>query len=161
VVCTMAPVLALVACTFTQDLTALDNGVCPAGNKACNDKCVSTTDPANGCGLETCAPCTLSNATAVCAPNGTCAVAACNPGYKECAGDIGCSTHTGFDPENCGNCGNACQVPNALPGCTNGECVVSSCNPGYNDCDNLPANGCECHGACSDAGGTCLAVDGG
>lgn len=46
------------------------------------------------------------------------------------------------DPNNCGACGNVCNVPNAFADCVNGQCVVGACKNGFNDLDpNTP--GCE------------------
>jgi hypothetical protein len=151
---------AIVACSFTTDLGSLNDGQCPSGTKACNSQCVGVTDPQHNCAVQgSCSPCTLANATATCGPNGVCAVAACNTGYKQCGGDKACDTHVAFDANNCGNCGHVCNLPNANNGCTNGACVVSSCTDGFSDCDENPTNGCECHGTCATpdggTGGTC------
>jgi hypothetical protein len=57
-------------------------------------------------------------------------VAPCNkgvPGYKFCSGVC---VNTANDPDNCGQCGKAC---NATFGCKAGKCV-SSCPSGYSSC---------------------------
>ncbi len=46
------------------------------------------------------------------------------------------------DPNNCGACGNVCNVPNAYAACVAGECVVDTCRTGYNDLDPTKP-GCE------------------
>ena len=47
------------------------------------------------------------------------------------------------DVNNCGACSNACNLANAIPGCSAGNCVVAGCNAGYANCDGNAANGCE------------------
>ncbi|WP_394846858.1 hypothetical protein LZC95_05255 [Pendulispora brunnea] len=133
------------ACTFTAELDPLDNGQCGTGQKSCNERCVGLADPRTGCSLDTCAPCSLANATARCAPNGTCTISACRPGFENCDenGLTGCETDIDFDPNHCGSCRGKCDLPNALAGCTNGACVVGSCLPHWGDCDGKPENGCE------------------
>ncbi len=55
------------------------------------------------------------------------------------------------DPNNCGACGNVCDVPNAFSACVNGECVVGACRNGYNDLDpNSPGCEYECPEAIND-----------
>ncbi len=56
------------------------------------------------------------------------------------------------DPENCGACGVACDLPNAEAECRSGNCLVALCEPGFNDVNGLAADGCE-----SD----CLVTEGG
>lgn len=72
------------------------------------------------------------------------------------------------DINNCGTCGNACQVANADPKCIpGGSCGIQVCHPGYGDCDENAGNGCEallntadncyqCGAACT-GGKTCMA----
>lgn len=45
--------------------------------------------------------------------------------------------------ENCGACGNACELAGAIPVCVQGECVIQACLDGQYDIDLGPANGCE------------------
>jgi hypothetical protein len=68
----------------------------------------------------------------------------CLPGSLDCNNDgsDGCETD-GTSTQNCGGCGNVCNVPNAAPACVSGACVVGSCNMGFGDCDGNPSNGCE------------------
>jgi hypothetical protein len=44
---------------------------------------------------------------------------------------------------NCGACGNACRLPNAVPICSDAICRVGTCNPSFADCDGAAPNGCE------------------
>lgn len=79
-----------------------------------------------------------------------------------------CNANTQTDINNCGQCGNACNLPNAFPICIAGNCVISQCNQGFADCDNNPLTGCEtniftdrnncgaCGAACNVAGATCV-----
>jgi hypothetical protein len=57
------------------------------------------------------------------------------------------------DPQNCGACGNVCELPHAVPKCEVGTCGIAVCDDGYADCDGDPANGCEV--ALGEGGGTC------
>src|SRR5689334_13248670 len=102
---------------------------------------------------------------------GTCAVVSCEPGFKNCNesaedGGIsdGCETDTANDADNCGGCGNACDIENAIQKCANSECVIGGCTQNHMDCN--PGEGCEtdtgssvqhcgsCMGTCSNAGAT-------
>lgn len=47
------------------------------------------------------------------------------------------------DPDNCGGCGNVCDLPHASAACVNGSCVVASCEAGRADCNLKPEDGCE------------------
>ncbi len=47
------------------------------------------------------------------------------------------------DPSNCGRCGNVCNLPNAIEGCTNGNCVVVACSQGFWNNNNMAPDGCE------------------
>ncbi len=88
--------------------------------------------------------CVTANATPACA-GGMCAVASCNAGFADCnmrAGD-GCEVSTRTDATNCGACGRACALPNAVPACVTAACAVATCSAGFGDCDDAPANGCE------------------
>lgn len=51
--------------------------------------------------------------------------------------------HLDFDAENCGECGNLCQLPNATSDCIEGICVIIECLDCYEDCDQLDSTGCE------------------
>ena len=73
-----------------------------------------------------------------------CFTVTCAAGTADCDHDglDGCETDI-TTLQNCGGCGNVCNLPNAAPACVDGACTVGSCNPGYSDCDGNPANGCE------------------
>ncbi|MEI8258148.1 MAG: hypothetical protein WCJ30_20925, partial [Deltaproteobacteria bacterium] len=53
--------------------------------------------------------------------------------------EIGFATDAG----NCGTCGRACMLSNAVPACTAGACTVAACSTGFADCDGRSDNGCE------------------
>lgn len=59
------------------------------------------------------------------------------------AGSAHCEADTQNDVQNCGDCGNVCQLPGAFPACRFGECAIDSCAPGFYDLDGDPATGCE------------------
>jgi hypothetical protein len=65
--------------------------------------------------------CALPDATSRC-DGGSCAIANCNVGYKDCNGMAadGCEAMLATDPQNCGSCGYIC-FGNDL--CVNGFCV--------------------------------------
>lgn len=69
---------------------------------------------------------------------------------------------TKTDPKHCGDCGNACALPNSPATCQDGACVVGSCNAGFGDCDLVVTNGCESDAAsdvanCGSCGKACAA----
>jgi hypothetical protein len=143
---------------------------CSAGFADCN------MNAADGC--ETNVATSVSNCGAcgnVCSgTNGTPSCTAskcsttCNAGFASCDGNAanGCETSTNTDPNNCGGCGQVCNLPNATAACTAGACAVAQCNQGFVDCDHNPANGCEvaigndpnncgaCGHVCSEPNGT-------
>lgn len=145
--------------------TAGTGGACETGTKFCG-VCVPE-DADHGCSAASCEPCYFAMGTAACSADGACAVAACNAGWSQCPGDIGCMTHTDADAANCGACGNVCSFPHASTECFGGECWMGACEAGWGSCyDDPPTNGCETHtdsdpkncGACGnvcDAGNTC------
>jgi hypothetical protein len=140
----------------------------PGGGFANGCEANIATDPLNcgACGEE----CDIKNGMGTC-DAGTCAVVSCEPGFKNCNesaedGGIsdGCETDTANDPDNCGGCGNGCDIENAIQKCENSECVIGGCTQNHMDCN--PGEGCEtdtgssvqhcgsCMGTCSNAGAT-------
>jgi hypothetical protein len=69
---------------------------------------------------------------------------------QDCDGQPNNGYDTMTDPQNCGGCGMACNLPHAIEGC-NGACTVLACETGYHDNDTDPSNGCE-FGPCTIAG---------
>jgi len=98
----------------------------------------------------------------------------CNQGYEDCDGlyYTGCETHVAADINNCGSCGNICDLPNASADCIDANCVVVDCLSGYGNCDDVNENGCEinlvtdpqncgfCGNVCSFPNGTAGCEDG-
>jgi Notch-like protein len=58
-------------------------------------------------------------------------------------GSLDCMEDILTDPQNCGACGNVCNLPNAFPKCEAGFCVIDMCAGGFVDLDKQVANGCE------------------
>jgi hypothetical protein len=125
------------------------------------------TDPDLGCGSATCQPCDIPGATATCV-SGACALDFCNPGYSDCNGDPsdGCEVEIASSTSNCGSCGNACVVPNAVPSCVSGKCEIGACSTTwFVDCNLDPADGCEIDVSadpnnCGSCSNTCTLVGG-
>jgi hypothetical protein len=69
-----------------------------------------------------------------------------------------CDADVLTDPQNCGFCGNVCDLDNAFPVCEEGFCQVKECAVGHLDLDNLPLNGCEY--ACTPSAGGMEICDG-
>jgi alpha-tubulin suppressor-like RCC1 family protein len=63
------------------------------------------------------------------------------------------------DPDNCGACGNKCELANAIPACVDGLCEIGECAAGYGDCNGTIADGCEIGLSSDDANcGVCARV---
>ncbi len=163
------------ACSFANAGASCSNGSCAMGS--CNGGFGNCDNqPANGCetnlnsSVGNCGgcgnACNLPNASASCT-NGSCGVASCNLPFSNCDGQPanGCETNLAADAQNCGGCGNVCNLPNAVPACAGGLCAVGACLPGWADCDGNPANGCEVNisnsvGNCGGCGTTCSVANG-
>jgi hypothetical protein len=114
---------------------------CRAGQKICESKCVSTSDPAYGCAATSCDPCIVAlGGTPECL-SGVCRTR-CAKGSLACDG--GCVPQ---GPQNCGTCGGRCEVDagevcNANV-CTR-ACDATNC---YGSCVDLQTDPSNC-GAC-------------
>ena len=140
-------------CVFHNAGASCSAGMCVMGQcdpnwADCNtdtaDGCEvdTTSDPANcgGCG----STCSLEHATAGCQA-GSCVVESCDDLWANCNSDAsdGCEADVSTDMDNCGACGNTCQLANASAICVAGACQVDTCDGTFSDCDGSPANGCE------------------
>jgi len=151
----------VLACELSTDLSALKNGQCPSGQKACfvegTEQCVTLADPRTGCSAQSCLSCDVKVANAVtnCSGAGACTIAACKAGYIDCnkSDTDGCEVDISSDVANCGLCGTVCAVEaNSAPVCIHQACALS-CKDGYADCDLKYSNGCET--AVANDAGTC------
>jgi len=128
--------------------------------------CTSSTDclagfgdcdsnPANGCEADlqgdtincgNCGTvCSFDHAAETC-QGGNCTLGECEAGWANCNADDsdGCESEVAFDVNNCGACGNACNLPHVSdPYCYLGVCQINTCDSGWQDCDGVTANGCE------------------
>ncbi|HEY3496098.1 MAG TPA: hypothetical protein VGK73_15475 [Polyangiaceae bacterium] len=113
----------------------------------------------------------VDNGTGTC-QGGSCDLA-CNAGFQDCDGrvDTGCEANTRSDPEFCGGCDNACDIPNARAECVDSECGIDECLGAFENCTS--GGGCEtdtsssvqhcgeCDHACSRSGATAVSCSGG
>jgi hypothetical protein len=107
---------------------------CAPSERRCGSRCVSTADPAFGCGATSCAPCALARATPTCVA-GACAVASCDSGFADCngSGADGCETDLSR-PASCGACDVVCPVvANATVACAIGVCTTT-CGAPFRAC---------------------------
>lgn len=84
---------------------------------------------------------------ATCSPDSTvkCTITGCDAGYKDCNGQHtdGCEIATLSDVNNCGACGNRCELPHATMECAGGQCSFVACEPGWMHLEGLEASeGC-------------------
>ena len=90
-------------------------------------------DPANGCEYG----CNPSNG----------GVEACDSKDNDCDGEIDEDFDLQSDVNNCGACGNACDLDHATAKCelVNGtpQCVIDTCHDGFADVDDSDVDGCE------------------
>ncbi|MBW1809155.1 MAG: proprotein convertase P-domain-containing protein [Deltaproteobacteria bacterium] len=122
---------------------------CHAGYGDCNREVMDGCEVSLDLSAEHCSSCGntcyLSHASPGCQA-GECIVAECDNLFGDCNADAqdGCETFLNIDPENCGQCGNICDLPqSAASFCGQGTCIISECNPGQADCNNTASDGCE------------------
>lgn len=135
--------------------TDCESGVCDEGTcaaEACDDQVKNGKETGVDCGGD-CDPCPEDEPCVVgkdCI-SGECndeiCGTECNDGFANCdkKNDNACEVNTRTDVDNCGFCGNACDLPHATAECSAGECriVTDGCEAGYQDCNGLPEDGCE------------------
>lgn len=156
-----------------------ENAKCLAAS--CDDQVENGKETAMDCGGGDCPacavdqPCLLGKDCISGECNGNVCGAECADGFANCdkKNDNACEVNTRTDAENCGFCGNACQLPHAAAECSAGECRIKTdgCEVGFQDCNGDPADGCEvdlktnklncgaCHAVCPDLNGdpSCVA----
>ena len=161
------------ACVFPQADAACVQGSCKLG--ACLAGWADCDlDGSNGCESElssdelNCGTCgtdctTLPHASGACV-TGICQVGPCEMGFADCNDitDDGCETSIASDPEHCGSCGSACDLPNASATCAVGACEVDVCATGFLDCNLVAEDGCESESStdpqnCGQCGVACAA----
>ena len=106
--------------------------------------CGSCTQPDTCVDHQCTCACTLPHATTSCSGS-DCAIATCESGWENCDGlaPNGCETNVGAELANCGGCGTACAMANAVAVCSAGTCQIVTCADGFQDCDGNAENGCE------------------
>jgi hypothetical protein len=105
---------------------------CPPGQTLCGTTCVDLgTDPRNcgACNLDCTITAANKNGVGLC-NYGSCAFH-CAQGWGDCNGDPkdGCEVNLGSDQNNCGACGNACDVFGGQP-CIAAACAIAPCGDG-------------------------------
>ncbi len=131
------------ACTVTGCNMGFNNCNMLA-NDGCESNAASDVNNCGGCNMK-CAP---QNAMGACV-NGSCGIGMCMAGFSDCnkQPNDGCEINTAGDTANCGGCGKACSLANAMPVCIGGMCGIGSCNNGFGDCNKITADGCEANTA--------------
>lgn len=135
--------------------TDCDSGVCGDGKclaPACDDKTLNGKETGLDCG----GGCPACPADQPCVASADCISSECNDGVcgAECAdgfancdkkNDNACEINIKTDANNCGGCGEVCQLPHATAECSAGECRIATdgCAKGYADCNGDPKDGCE------------------
>ena len=142
----LACAFAAAGCQLLVNLDGLEDRSCPPDEKACNDQCVSESNPATGCNNPNCSPCAPPHANAICDGNNHCSFVQCIGDWYDCNGfeDDGCENDLAHDPDHCGKCSKTCEdPPHAIAGCSEKFCVIGKCEAGWEDCDHVAENGCE------------------
>jgi hypothetical protein len=80
----------------------------------------------------------------------------CKTNYADCNKDAsdGCEAYLGA-ADNCGSCGNVCQLNHGYSDCSDDQCVVVRCDEGWYDCNGDPVDGCETNVWSNDNCGSC------
>ncbi|MBN1656541.1 MAG: C-type lectin domain-containing protein [Deltaproteobacteria bacterium] len=129
-------------CRPNPDATAECPVICDESCNGEDDDCDGLTDEG-----DTDLLCSLSNAKARC-DQGECLIVECVGRFGDCDRnpDNGCETALD-EVENCGSCGNNCDVSLAHTSETrcalDGTCEIKACESGFEDCDDSDGNGCE------------------
>jgi len=77
--------------------------------------------------------------------SGQCVISKCDNGLSNCDGNAanGCESSVLNDLNNCGTCGNVCNLTNAASICSSGECKILTCLIGTSNCNGVESDGCE------------------
>jgi hypothetical protein len=149
---TCLPCITGQTCAVASDC---ESGVCSETKclaPACDDQVENGKESSVDCGGD-CSPCPANEPcnldkdclSAEC--NGKICGSECADGFANCdrQNDNGCEITIKTDLENCGACGNVCDLPNATAECSAGLCRIKTdgCAAGFQDCNGDPEDGCE------------------
>ena len=67
----------------------------------------------------------------------------CNGIDDDCDGEVDNVSNLDRDPENCGECGQVCELEQGEAICVNSQCRLARCLPGFVNADGRSVNGCE------------------
>ena len=131
------------SCQNSQCVYEYQDINCPNG--CANGRCQYCTP---SCARKECGPDSCGGSCGFCGNNSNCSnnKCVCKTGYANCNNDFsdGCEINKNTDVNNCGGCGNVCNLPNtAVNGCVYGSCKVVSCVNGYGNCNGIDSDGCE------------------
>jgi len=134
VMCTGAVLPVAEACdSLDNDCdTRIDEGN-PGGGAMCGTDTGECT-----AGTRTCAGGTLA-----CSGERGPAIEACDSLDNDCDARIDEAFSLTTDVNNCGRCGNVCNLAFAIERCTSGTCGILACESGHYDIDHIASNGCE------------------
>ena len=143
----------------TAGTTCLAGGECGGGYTTTSQECADTLANSNPCMTGIClepvgcqlidlpggTSCLLPQADQAQCTNGECMVVECAAGFDDCnkSQSDGCEADVSDDPDNCGKCGQLCELPHANAGCSDSSCFIVSCVNGRDNCDESETNGCE------------------
>ncbi|MFT3841827.1 MAG: MopE-related protein [Myxococcaceae bacterium] len=133
----------------------------PAGYDACSahipapETCNGIDDDCNGmtdenlgntsCGKGECkrtAENCVNGSPNYCVP-GDAGMEVCDGKDNDCDGTVDNGFDLTNDKDNCGMCGNKCQLPHATPICSQSMCKIGMCDMGWANADGIDSNGCE------------------
>ncbi|MHC4836567.1 MAG: MopE-related protein [Planctomycetota bacterium] len=116
------------ACGHANAVSECRNAICTLAR--CADGWVDVDGrPGNGCEYQ----CTPSNG----------GNERCDTRDNDCDGSVDEGINTNTDLDNCGGCGQTCELANAIPVCAGGDCEIQTCRGGFHDVDGRDDNGCE------------------
>jgi hypothetical protein len=155
-----------------------ESGVCASGvcvAPRCDDGVRNGSELDSDCGGSFCDGCPLDSPcqlpadceSSLCDPDTWRCELNCARGTDECdlVREDPCETNLLTSPRNCGVCGNACELPHAIPACGGGMCQIEACTAPWARCNTLVADGCEINLStdpmnCGGCGMVCPALNG-